>query len=112
VIDENEKADRVIAAFPPQDGREWECQCARCGSSATFEECEACGGEGLRGHDCGDDTCCCLRPEENQTCGDCGGVEGWWCCLSSRDWCEAHPIPGREKTERGEIEWFPWGPTT
>lgn len=23
----------VIANHPPQDGREWDCQCARCGST-------------------------------------------------------------------------------
>lgn len=27
------KAFSVIAKLPPNDGREWDCQCARCGSS-------------------------------------------------------------------------------
>lgn len=37
------------------------------------EFCEECGGDGTTGHDCGEDTCCCLRPEENVTCLSCGG---------------------------------------
>jgi len=42
-----------------------------------WEECSNCGGEGIAGHDCGEDTCCCLRPEENMTCYICEGKGGW-----------------------------------
>ena len=28
-------------------------------------DCWQCGGEGWFGHDCGEDTCCCLDPEDN-----------------------------------------------
>ncbi len=45
-------------------------------------ECEQCGGEGLDGHDCGDDTCCCLHPEDNECCGICRGKGGWWRCYT------------------------------
>lgn len=39
--------------------------------------CEACGGDGVDGHDCGEDTYCCLRPEENRVCHICRGEGGW-----------------------------------
>ena len=90
----------------PNDGRNWDCQCARCGSSMTHIECESCGGEGVSGHDCGEDTCCCLDPEENMTCDICDGKGGWLECLSSSEFCEGNPLPGREKIKRGEVEWI------
>ncbi len=40
-------------------------------------ECWNCGGEGTDGHDCGEDTCCCLYPEDNVTCDICKGKGGW-----------------------------------
>ena len=96
--------DRVIAPFPPHDGREWEEQCARCGSSCHYVDCWECGGEGAAGHDCGDDTCCCLHPDDNVRCDTCHGHGGWYECLSGADWCEAHPH--RNDVPRGRIEWF------
>lgn len=38
------------------------------------ECCDACGGEGFY-HDCGDDTCCCANPDEDDllVCDECGG---------------------------------------
>ena len=90
----------------PNDGRNWDCQCARCGSSMTHIECESCGEEGVRGHDCGEDCCCCLDPEENMTCDICDGEGGWLQCLSSAVFCEGNPLPGREKIKRGEVEWY------
>lgn len=100
-------SESVIAAHPPADGREWDCQCARCGSSVTTEECEACGGEGhgepgeLYEEDPlwygQDDICVCFT---------CLGRGFWRHCLSSPEWCEAHPRPGRETVERGTVEWF------
>lgn len=33
--------------------------------------------EGLTGHDCGEDTCCCLHPEDNVVCDICNGEGGW-----------------------------------
>lgn len=99
-----ERPETVIADWPPEDGREWDAQCARCGSSAERDECEQCGGEGYDGHECGEDSCCCAFPEENDPCGQCGGVGGWMRCVSSRDWCEANPLPGREQAHG--VEWF------
>lgn len=50
----------------------------------TYEEndiwipCAHCGETGFSGHDCGEDTCCCLDPEENVECFICQGMKGWW----------------------------------
>ena len=96
----------IIAPTPPRDGRDWDCQCARCGSSVGWMECETCGGEGIDGHDCGEDCCCCADPDENVRCGICDGEGGWPVCASSVEWCSAHPIAGRAQVEGGAIEWF------
>jgi len=96
-----------ICTKPLNDGRDWVCHCARCGSSADWMECEYCDGEGFYGHDCGEDCCVCEFPEDNVPCQVCNGDGGWWTCLSSADWCKAHPLPKREDVPRGVIEWFP-----
>ncbi len=99
--------DVVVRRWPPEDGREWDSQCARCGSSTTRLECENCGGEGMSSHDCGEDSCCCADPDElNVRCDVCQGQGAWMVCLSDAAWCEANPAPGREKVKRGAIEWF------
>lgn len=38
------------------------------------EICTNCGGSGLAGHDCGEDSCCCLYPEDNMLCFYCEGA--------------------------------------
>ncbi len=85
---------------------EVEYQCGRCGSSIMFQECGNCGGHGVTGHDCGEDCCCCADPEDNVTCDICHGVGACPRCLSSAEWCEAHPLPGRENTPRSTPEAF------
>ena len=97
----------VFIERPPRDGRTWENMCARCGSTVYFEDCWQCAGEGTDGHDCGEDCCCCLRPEDNVRCDACGGEGGHWECISDGEWCQANPLDGREDVERGRIEWFP-----
>ncbi len=94
----------IIAERPPSDGREWDCRCARCGSSADYEHCYNCE-DGYSSHDCGEDCCCCLYPENNVRCDVCEGYGGWNQCMSSAEWCEDHPLPGREEV-RGKLEWF------
>lgn len=83
--------------------------CARCGSSADRVECERCGGDGVTGHDCGEDSCCCAAPEDNVTCDTCGGAGGWLRCLSDAAWCESHPAPGCEAELRGNFKWTKGG---
>jgi len=83
-----------------------EYQCGRCGSDLEFVDCPECGGDGMTGHDCGEDCCCCLYPEDNVTCDVCKGDGTFARCLSSREWCEAHPMPGRETTKRSTVESF------
>ncbi len=55
------------------------CERCRC-CEMHWRECEHCVGEGIDGHDCGEDTCCCLDPTDNMTCDVCMGNGGWWCC--------------------------------
>lgn len=43
-------------------------------------ECWQCGATGWYGHDCGEDCCMCLDPEDNQRCDVCRGKSGWWRC--------------------------------
>lgn len=97
--------ENVIQPYPPRDGRNWEPQCARCGSSVDFTHCDDCE-DGLDGHDCGDDCCCCLHPEDNVVCQTCYGHGVRWTCLSSVGWCFGNPLPGREEVLRGQIEWY------
>lgn len=73
--------------------------CPRCGSSTTWVECEMCE-DGFDGHDCGEDCCACANPEPNVVCGFCKGEGGYYRCLSSPEWCEAHPLPGKEDVPR------------
>lgn len=97
--------DSVIAKHPPNDGREWDCCCARCGSSVLDIDCDQCD-DGYVDHDCGEDCCCCADPEPNVVCDCCGGDTVSHVCCSDADWCQAHPAKGRENVKRGAIEWF------
>ena len=78
---------------------EHEC-CARCGSSAGWVDCWACVQGQVEMDD--DDGMCSW-----ETCHECGGRGGWECCLSSAEWCDANPLPGREAVERGAVEAYP-----
>ena len=95
-----------LGADVPKNHHEYEVQCYRCGSSVSFEACEYCGGEGVDGHECGEDTCSCFEPEDNMACGVCEGAAAFVVCLSSPVWCQAHPLPGREQAVSGTPEWF------
>jgi hypothetical protein len=49
------------------DDTEWE----------PWETCWDCAGDGYIGHDCGEDCCACLHPEDNVMCSTCDGEGGW-----------------------------------
>ena|SRR3990167_324406 len=67
-----------------------DCQCARCGSSCCFLDCDNCGGEGdIESDDWQDEEGYRYR------CDWCMGKGGWWRCISSKAFCEANPMPGR-----------------
>jgi hypothetical protein len=85
----------------PRDGREWDCQCARCGSSMHFIDCDNCGGEGWI-----EDDDWQAEFGDGWDCDWCRGTGGHWQCLSGAEWCEAHPNEGREDVKRGTVEWF------
>lgn len=91
-----------------RSGLDIDCCCARCGSSCDYLDCHNCD-DGYEGHDCGEDCCCCLYPEDNVVCQYCNGHGGWHRCLSSEQWCNANPLPGREAVQRGAVEWFTVG---
>jgi hypothetical protein len=82
----------VFGPVPPRDGREWDCQCARCGSSCTFIDCWDCNGIAYE--------------EWAEQCRTCDGRGGYEVCISGDEWCEVNPIKGRERVARGDIEWF------
>ena len=46
--------------------------------SGDWIECWMCGGDIYVDHDCGEDTCCCLYPEDNVVCDICDGAGGWY----------------------------------
>lgn len=42
-------------------------------NDSEYVDCWYCGGSGYIDHDCGEDTCCCLYPEDNVRCPECKG---------------------------------------
>lgn len=96
--------ETVIAERPPQDGRDWHAQCARCGSSTGFVDCDDCGGEGWLSRE--EEDPLWYDPDDLFPCNTCRGHGGWRHCLSQQDWCKANPNEGREQIERGAIEWY------
>lgn len=68
-------------------------ECGRCGSSVLWEDCATCAATGdltLAGYG---------RP----SCDVCQGTGRMATCLSSIEWCEAHPLPGREDVPRHAV---------
>lgn len=70
-----------------------EIQCARCGSSLGWEQCEVCP---LVGY----------YDEPDPNCPECHGDGGITFCLSSAEYCATNPLPGRENVERSTVEEF------
>lgn len=42
-----------------------------------WRDCWRCGGSGYLEHDCGEDTCCCMDPDDIE-CDLCHGEGGWY----------------------------------
>lgn len=87
-----------------EHGDDWDCQCARCGSSAVHVVCYNCGGDDeALGSDCIDDLCHggeCIHGDSGFIrCDICRGKGGWWRCCSGREYCDAHPMPDRESVK-------------
>lgn len=64
----------------PDDDQGFHC-CGVCGAYMDRETCWQCGGEGGH-HDCGEDCCCCLHPENNVTCEECHGDGTYLVCTA------------------------------
>lgn len=80
--------------------------CKKCGSDVLWHECENCE-EGYSGHDCGEDTCCCLDPLPNVVC-DCAmeradGTYVWDATkrLSGNDFWDGNDAPNRSHSDCG-----------
>lgn len=95
---------KIISEFPPRDGKDYDVQCARCGGSCEWHECEEWDCEdGYREEDFGDDV---VPDMQTVVCETCRGYGGWNECGNSQNWCLLNPMPGREKTDRGLLEWY------
>ncbi len=62
-------------------------QCARCGSSMHAEPCQFCPADGWYN-------------EPDPQCPTCDGTGTTWWCLSSEEFCEGNPLPGRDELAR------------
>lgn len=65
--------------------------CGECGGHLDWYECDQCGGEGVFGHDCGEDVCCCRSPVDNDPCEVCNGAGGWVFCEDCTPWVPKDP---------------------
>ena len=125
------RIDSQIGGRPPNDGRQWEQQCARCGHSLTWVRCWSCGGEGwTEPGDLYELDPLWYDPDDVERCSFCLGHGGWTQCVSNGfsdeddddfhlpapdegpTWCFAHPLPGRADVAPSTVEWFVVGGPT
>ena len=62
--------------------------CVKCGQRKNRTSCHVCDGAGVFGHDCGEEVCCCLDPEDNDPCEECRGRGWYWSCDQCEGWNE------------------------
>jgi hypothetical protein len=67
--------ERPIRRRPAKESK----VCEEHGCELMWADCGNCF-EGFTGHDCGEDCCCCLYPEDNVTCDICYGAGGFFLC--------------------------------
>lgn len=60
--------------------------CETCHNEQDWRQCYECGGTGFSSHDCGEDSCNCLYPEDNVPCDTCQGAGGWLQCRNCLPW--------------------------
>lgn len=94
-----------IGMTQPDYKRDWDCQCARCGSSLDWELCSDCGGDGYYEEE--DYEMCDTFYD---SCPSCNGRGSFPCCLSSSEYCQANPLEDRESIKGGTPEWFTFDP--
>lgn len=59
------------------DTEQW---CEKHQQQKWWVDCWNCGGEVFVDHDCGEDICCCLHPQDNVLCDICEGAGGFLIC--------------------------------
>lgn len=76
--------------------------CPKCGHEAYERMCGC--DEGYDGHDCGEDVCCCLDPEENGVCDECEG-HGYhvWCRRCGWDLLQKRFLNGHDERTAQEL---------
>lgn len=85
-----------------EDGEYLGTSCARCGSSAESLPCGNCD-DGIIEDDTDP-----LWGVEVHECDWCMGRGGSWHCISSPEWCEANPLPGKEGIESTALNSQAW----
>lgn len=100
-MSEETRIVRGIEYWFTDDGEE--CQCARCGSSTSWLSCWDCSGMGGYDDDGWDG-----MDEVWATCDECHGAGGSQHCISGPEWCEAHPLPGRDNIQSTALKPEAW----
>lgn len=76
--------------------------CPNCGHEAYERDCGC--DEGVSGHECGEDACCCLDPEENVECDECEGRSyHCWCRRCGWDLLEKRFLNGHDERTPQEV---------
>lgn len=72
-------------------------QCRRCGSSLDWEQCATCEATGDLDW---------VTALGRRNCPTCRGSGRMPTCLSTREYCDTHPLPGRDHIDRHTPEKF------
>lgn len=77
-------------------------RCPNCNQEAYERECGC--DDGVSGHDCGEDSCCCADPEDNVRCDECQG-RGYhcWCRRCGWDLLEKRFLNGHDERTPQQI---------